>query len=232
MSGKRTDVYLETGAKRVFACAVDWPGWCRSGPDEESALQSLLDHGPAYSAVLRSTRLGFTAPAGPENLRVVERLEGTATTDFGAPGVIPSADRASASDADLARIEKVIRAGWRALDLARKRGVGKTLRKGPRGGGRELDAIVRHVIEADAGYLGALGWKARTSGTLDERLEQTRRAILDGLRAARRGEIPAVGPRGGRRWPVRYFARRSAWHTIAHAWEIERRLRRAEGSTV
>lgn len=26
-----TDVYLEAGKKRVFACAADWPGWCRSG---------------------------------------------------------------------------------------------------------------------------------------------------------------------------------------------------------
>ena len=26
-----TDVYLEIAPKRTFACAVDWPGWCRSG---------------------------------------------------------------------------------------------------------------------------------------------------------------------------------------------------------
>lgn len=230
MSRKHTDVYLELGDRRVFACAVEWPGWCRSGPDEEAALLALLEYGPAYAAVLRSTRLGFKAPAGRAELRVVERLEGTATTDFGAPGVIPSADRARVSAPDLARIETVLRAGWRALDAARKRAAGKPLRKGPRGGGRELDAILRHVIEADAGYLGAFGWKARTSGGLDQRLEQIRRAILDALRAAGRGEIPEVGPRGGRRWPARYFARRSAWHTIAHAWEIGRRLQPADGS--
>lgn len=218
------NVYLEIGAKRVFACAVEWPGWCRSGPDEAAALQALLDYGSRYATVVRSARLGFQAPARVDELRVVERVQGNATTDFGAPGVIPSADRASADLADCARLEKVLRAGWRALDGARKRATGKALRKGPRGGGRELDAIVRHVVEADRSYLGGLGWKAPSSGETAGRLEGTRSAIIEGLRASARGEIPAKGPRGGTRWPVRYFVRRVAWHTIAHTWEIERRV--------
>lgn len=218
------NVYLEIGAKRVFACAVEWPGWCRSGPDETAALQALLDYGSRYATVVRSARLGFQAPARVDELRVVERVQGNATTDFGAPGVIPSADRASADLADCARLEKVLRAGWRALDGARKRATGKALRKGPRGGGRELDAIVRHVVEADRSYLGGLGWKAPSSGETAGRLEETRSAIIEGLRASARGEIPAKGPRGGTRWPVRYFVRRVAWHTIAHTWEIERRV--------
>ena len=33
---KGTRVYIERGAKRAFASAADWPGWCRSGKDEES----------------------------------------------------------------------------------------------------------------------------------------------------------------------------------------------------
>jgi hypothetical protein len=217
------EVYLEVGAKRVFACAVDWRGWCRSGRDEPAALRELLDYAPRYAAVLRSARLGFKAPTRLEELRVVERLQGNATTDFGAPGVIPSVDRASATIADCARLEKVLRASWRAFDAARKQATGKSLRKGPRGGGRELDAIVRHVIEADRGYLGGLGWKLDSASQHPEPLDQIRSAIIEGLRASARGEIPERGPRGGSRWPARYFARRVAWHTIAHAWEIERR---------
>jgi hypothetical protein len=217
----RFEVYFEVGAKRVFACGVDWPGWCRSGRDEATALQALLDSGPRYASVVRYTRLGFETPTRLEALRVVERLAGNATTDFGAPGVIPSADRASAGPAECARFEKVLRAGWRALDAARKRATGRELRKGPRGGGRELDAIVSHVVDADRGYLAALGWKVRSSGA--DRVGETRKAIIEGIRASARGEIPAKGPRGGSRWPVRYFVRRVAWHVIAHAWEIERR---------
>ena len=38
MPDKRIAVYLETTDKKVFACAQDWPGWCRAGKDEELAL--------------------------------------------------------------------------------------------------------------------------------------------------------------------------------------------------
>ena len=40
------DVYLELGKKRTFAGAIGWPGWCRIGRDEGSALQALADYGP------------------------------------------------------------------------------------------------------------------------------------------------------------------------------------------
>jgi hypothetical protein len=218
------EVYLEVGGKRTFACAVDWPGWCRSGPDEESALRELLAYGPRYAKVVRSARLGFEPPAAIEQLQLVERLPGNATTDFGAPGIVPSADRAGIGAADGVRLEKVLRAGWRALDASRRRAEGRDLRKGPRGGGRDLDAIVRHVVEADRGYLGGLGWKVRKPGGKGDPVEETRAMVIEGLRAGVRGEIPATGPRGGTGWPARYFVRRLAWHTMAHAWEIERRL--------
>jgi hypothetical protein len=221
---KRLATYLEIGAKRTFACAVHWPGWCRSGPDEAEALRALLEYGPRYAGVLRRARLGFSAPTRIDDFRVVERLAGNATTDFGAPGVIPSADRAPLDEKDCARLETVLRAGWRALDDARLRATGRELSRGPRGGGRELEAIIAHVIGADRGYLGGVGWKVRPSAEQGDPLQQIRRAILDALQASARGEIPFVGPRGGTRWPARYFARRVAWHTIAHAWEIERRL--------
>ncbi|HYF38311.1 MAG TPA: hypothetical protein VD930_01400 [Gemmatimonadales bacterium] len=218
------DVYLEIGSKRIFACAVEWPGWCRSGPDEAAALQALLDYASRYAAIVRSARLGFESPSGVEDFRVVERLRGNATTDFGAPGVIPSSDKAAAGPNDYARLEKVLRAAWRGLDAARKQATGKVLSKGPRGGGRELDAIVRHVIEADRSYLSGLGWKVPTSSRSPDPVEEIRRAMIEGLRASARGEIPETGPRGGKRWPARYFVRRAAWHAMAHAWEIERRI--------
>ncbi len=218
------DVYLEVGSKRVYACSVDWPGWCRSGPDEVTALQALIAYGPRYADVVRSVRLGFAAPRRLEELRVVERIAGNATTDFGALGVIPSSDHASASVAECARFEKVIRAGWRALDDARDGATGKVLSKGPRGGGRELDAIVRHVVDADRGHLAAIGWKFRSAGSMADPVDETRSAIIEALNASARGEISATGPRGGSRWPIRFFVRRVAWHVIAHAWEIERRV--------
>jgi hypothetical protein len=82
---KSTQVYLEAGQKKTVAAAVRWPGWCRIARDETAALAALVECGPRYASVLRGTGLAFKAPAGVDELAVVERLKGTATTDFGAP---------------------------------------------------------------------------------------------------------------------------------------------------
>jgi hypothetical protein len=103
------------------------------------------------------------------------------------------------------------------------------LRTGPRGGGRELEGINQHVLDADASYLAQVGWKLQQGDAddLDELatgLDRTRQAILTALTSSARGEIPARGPRGGFRWSPRYFVRRVAWHVLDHAWEIEDRI--------
>ena len=223
-------VYLEVGQKRVFAGALDWPGWLVSGRDEASALQALFDAGARYAKVLRGTRLGFTAPKALDALNVVERVKGNTSTDFGAPNVPPSRDERLVDATELQRLETLLRASWRAFDAAAKGAVGKELRKGPRGGGRDLDGITRHVLSAEAGYLSALGWKFKhdEKGALGVEKRRTRAAIIAGLAASVRGEIPAIGPRGGQRWQPRYFVRRTVWHVIDHTWEIENRLREEE----
>src|SRR5919202_1530060 len=78
------EVYLEVGAKRVFAGALRWPGWCRSGRDEGSALQALVDHGPRYAAAIGNAAPDFRPPVDLTAFEVRERLPGDATTDFGA----------------------------------------------------------------------------------------------------------------------------------------------------
>ena len=217
-------VDLEEGAKRTVAGALDWPGWCRPGRNDTEAVAALLDYGSRYGSVLADSGLGFVAPTHLEQFVVVERLPGTAATDFGVPGSAPAADQERSCDpATVRRFEKILRAGWRAFDAAAESARSKTLSTGPRGGGRSLDAIVRHVVEADASYLGAVGWKGFKAADPLERLSTTREAILAGLKASAAGEIPHKGPRGGARWTARYFVRRVAWHVIAHLWEIERR---------
>ena len=56
-------VYLEKGNKRVFAAVAEWPGWTRSGRDEDSALQALLDYGPRYA--WRCARLAWASRRRP-----------------------------------------------------------------------------------------------------------------------------------------------------------------------
>ncbi len=218
-------VYVETGAKRVFASAVRWPGWSRSGGDEVSALQALVDYGPRYGRAVRGARLGFRAPESSRGFLVVERVKGNTTTDFGAPAVPPSMDATEVDAEELRRSEAILRACWRTFDEAVEAAGHRQLRKGPRGGGRELKTIIEHVLGADAAYLSRLGWRFKQDikASPQAELRRIRKEILRGLASAARGEIEARGPRGGLRWTSRYFIRRSAWHVLDHAWEIEDR---------
>jgi hypothetical protein len=153
---------------------------------------------------------------------VVERLHGGAGTDFGAPEVAPSIDAERMTEDDLRRSTAVLRACWRAFDAAVRAAEGRTLRTGPRGGGRSVEKIVAHVLDGDRAYLSMIGARL---GLLDgeDALPRARAAIVDGLTSAVRDGVPP-SPRGGRRWTPRYHVRRAAWHTLDHAWEIEDRL--------
>jgi hypothetical protein len=175
---------------------------------------------------LRSSGLGFQSPEDISAFSVVERLEGNATTDFGAPGIPPSSDSAPLSESESLRFQTLLEACWGAFDQAVKDASGRELRKGPRGGGRDLEGVISHVLGADQGYLSALGGKFKNDGQmdLDAELRGTRQAILQVLNHAVRGELPEKGPRGGILWKPRYFVRRSAWHVLDHAWELEDRI--------
>ena len=218
------DAYLEIGRRRTFAGAIDWPGWSRSCSDEGAALQALFAYGPRYERVLRPAQVEFRAPADASSFVVVERLEGNSTTDFGAPAIAPKSDSGPVDDAELGRFQTLLAACWQALDEAVRAAAGQELRKGARGGGRELGEIVQHVHSAEEAYLRKLGWQLRTGEGADPEQRRFRRTILDALAAAVHGELPAQGPRGGTHWIPRYFVRRSAWHALDHTWEIEDRI--------
>jgi hypothetical protein len=218
------NVYLEVGSRRTFAAALDWPGWCRVGRDEAAALQSLFEYGPRYARILRPAQLGFQLPGDISAFVILERLQGNATTDFGAPDHAPASDERPLDNPELTRLQALLKACWQAFDAAIEVAKGKTLRLGPRGGGRTLDGIVQHAIGAELGYLSKLGGKLSPSDSSPPSSELIRQVILQTLQASAHGEIPAYGPRGGKRWLPRYFVRREAWHVLDHVWEIEDRL--------
>jgi hypothetical protein len=222
----QTEVYLEVGQKKIFAGALDWPGWCRSARDEGTALATLVEYAPRYARIFSRTTIDFVSPDDPAAFVIVERLTGTSTTDFGAPDVAPARDAEPFDEAARERSEAILTAIWRAFDRVVRGAEGKELRKGPRGGGREQDGIVRHVLGADAAYLRRVGQKFSqdVGAPLDDELPRTREAIRAALTAGVRGEIPHQGPRGGALWTPRYFVRRVAWHTVDHLWEIEDRI--------
>ena len=208
------DIYLELGKKRVFACALDWPGWCRSGKDEELALTALAAAAPRYVAVAREA--GYSFPTTDNlNFRVVERIPGTTTTDFGAP------DRAAARDGDpltaedAARLVSLLAATWDVFDRVVASAPAQ-LRKGPRGGGRDRDSVVKHVLGAEAMYARKLGIRQPEPAIDDTAaIADLRTAVADRLRSS------TGRPADERGWLPRYAARRLAWHVLDHAWEIE-----------
>src|SRR5579875_3521543 len=96
-------VYIESGGRRCFAGAVEWPGWCRSGKDEASALEALLSYLPRYRQALGAAARGLDSPAAVTDFDVVEGLKGDSGTDFGTPAVSPAADERPIDGAELRR---------------------------------------------------------------------------------------------------------------------------------
>lgn len=210
---QKVDVGIETTAKRAFASALDWPGWCRSGRDEDAALAALAEHGQRFAAVAAAAGVPFAAGG---SLVVVERAPGTATTQFGAPDVTAAADRRPLTAAQARRIGALVAGSWRVFDDVVAHAP-VSLRKGPRGGGRDRDAIVEHVLSAQNAYARKIGLRSRQPQPADRpAIDEARRAVLAVLEAARQG-----APLVDRGWVPRYAARRIAWHVLDHAWEIE-----------
>ena len=209
-------VALETGTKKVFASALAWPGWARAGRDEDAALAALAAYAPRFAPIAEAARdpLGARIASG---LAVVERLHGNATTDFGAPGAIAAWDRADATPAQRARLAAFLEAAWAELDRIAA-AAPRELRKGPRGGGRDRDAVVAHVVGAEAGYARRLGLRkvAEPDAADAAAVAELRQRVLGALREG-------TGVEQEPTWPARYAARRFAWHVLDHAWEIEDR---------
>ncbi len=217
-STESTSVYLEVGAKRVFACALEWPGWCRSAKTEDEALAALAASAERYAAVAREASIPFSGTQRG-SFHVVERLIGSAGyTDFGAPGAVPASDWAPLTSEEAARHAALVRAAW-AIFARIAAAAPAVLRKGPRGGGRDRDQMIDHVLGAEAAYARKLGVKQRQPARDDApAITALRDAIITDLRL--RVDGAALVPTG---WPPRYAARRIAWHVLDHAWEMEDR---------
>ncbi len=200
-----TPVYLELGSKKVFACALDWPGWARAAKTEEEALEALAAYVDRYRPVAEAAGVRFPKSAA-KDFDVVERVKGDATTDFGAPSQSVAADAEPLTKAQAERLASLVEGAYAVFDQVRKKAPPE-LRKGPRGGGRDRDKMVAHVLDAENAYFRKVGVK------------EGRDAFLAALRAARQAQ-PELKTKS---WPWRYAARRVAWHALDHAWEMEDR---------
>jgi hypothetical protein len=192
-------VGLEVGKTWVFASALDWPGWCRRGKGEQTALDVLADYADRYGRVA-----GAALVPGP--FEVVGAVQGNATTDFGAPGIRAEWDEEPLGTEEAARQTDLLRRAWEAMDRA-EQDAPAILLKGPRGGGRDRDGIVGHACEAERNYCRRIGARVPPRTEWSAQRQAIVEALLDG------GEPTA--------WPRRYFLRRATWHVLDHAWELE-----------
>jgi hypothetical protein len=212
-------VILEIGKKRrVVAGAMDWPGLDRWGTSEDDALGKLSSYLPRYAGVAERSGLG-SAFARARDVKVVERVPGSSSTDFWGIAHVPSQiERDVLSSADLERRIGLLSACWAYFDDVAAR-VSGDLRPGSRSGGRSRDQIIRHVYGTEPDQFSR---KVEVRTSIDvvltpDSLATHRKAYLDAIRAYNAEGKPA------RTWPIQFLVRRTAHHVMDHAWELEDR---------
>jgi hypothetical protein len=214
----RIRVMIEQGKKRTVASAFDWPGWDRGGRSEADALAVLAAYRPRYARVAKLA--GFANEfAAAEQVKVIERVEGTGMTDFYTLSArTAEPEKKPMSEAECERKIALLRACWAYFDDVASR-VSAELRKGPRGGGRDRDKIVGHANRAE---IGDFATRVGVKDSLDAwQNPDELRAHRDAFCAAIRDHNSRGAP--ARTWTVQYVIRRCAYHMLDHAWEMEDR---------
>jgi len=199
----------------MVAVAPDWPGLERGAATGEAAIERLLSYVPRYATVTKLAGME-AAFATITAVDVVERYPGTGSTDFwGVSFAFSSIDQQVMSGEAMERELALMRACWAFFDDVRSR-VSAEMQRGPRGGGRDRDRIVRHTFAAELDWAKKLGVLTPQDAMLtDEGLNVHRDAYCAAIRA-----LHSQG-KNARTWPLRYLIRHTAYHTLDHAWEME-----------
>jgi hypothetical protein len=211
-------VVLEVAPKRSFASAIDWPGWSRGAKTADEALEALLAYAPRYAPVAKRAKVAFSPPATARGVEIVERQKGGAGTEFGVPSSTARPDSDPLPTNELNRLIALLEASWATFDAAAHRAEGTQLTLGPRGGGRQVPKMIEHVREAESAYVHQLGTKAP-----GQSMPELRRSFVEALQLLAAGEALPTPNKVRKPWTPRYAVRRSAWHALDHAWEIEDR---------
>ncbi|MCB8978229.1 MAG: hypothetical protein H6657_12470 [Ardenticatenaceae bacterium] len=213
-------VTLEMGpkGKKVVAVAPDWPGLERGAKTEELAIEKLQAFMPRYAQVAKLANMSAAFDT-IQDFEVVEQYPGTGSTDFwGISFAFSGVDQQEMSGAELERELTLMQACWAFFDEVRGR-VSAEMQKGPRGGGRDRDRIVRHTLAAEQDWAKGVGVVPADDVMLtDQALKSYREAYCQAIR-----DYHAQGKQAGSRakWPLRYLIRHTAFHTLDHAWEME-----------
>jgi hypothetical protein len=213
----RTVIEHGTKDKRSVAFSLDWPGWSRGAKSAELALDTLESYRERYQpvAVLAGMAREFDV-AGP--LEVVEDRVGTGSTDFWGISFSPSStEQGPMGEAELERKITLLRASWTFFDEVAAR-VSPEMQKGSRGGGRDRDEIIRHVIRVESlDFAKQVGLRIpEDRAPITGGLREYREAYVAAMREYNAGKVERM-----RRWTLPFLIRHSAFHTLDHAWEME-----------
>ena len=213
----RTVVQHGPKGKKVAAFAIDWPGWSRGAKTPDVAVELLEAYRERYRPIARNAGLEEEFDMAGR-LEVVEDHVGVGSTDFWGISFAPSSfEQGPMLEDELERKLALLEASWRFMDDVAAR-VSPDLQKGPRGGGRNRDEIVRHVI---ANEWGDLAQKVGVIPPRDMNAPAAVRSHRDAYVAAMR-EYNAQGRLGrGRNWTIPLLLRHTAFHVLDHAWEME-----------
>lgn len=210
-------VLLEIGpkGKKVVAVAPGWPGLARGASSAEAAVERIRAYLPRYAPV--AALAGLDADfAAIGDVGAAGEYPGTGSTDFwGISFAFSEIDHQPMDNETLGRHLALMRASWAFFDTVRGR-VSAELRRGPRGGGRDRDKVVRHTLGVELDWASGIG----VAASLDDLLAgEGLAAYRDSYCAAIR-TLHAEG-RMAKKWPLRYLIRHTAFHTLDHAWEME-----------
>jgi hypothetical protein len=206
--------------KKVAAVAIDWPGWSRGARTAGDAVDTLDAYRERYRPVAHRAGLATELDAAGD-LEVVEDHVGVGSTDYWGISFAPSSfEHGPMTDDELDRKLGLLEAAWSHFDEVAAR-VSAEMAKGPRGGGRDRDQIIRHVLLNEQADL------ARKVG-----VETPVDALTtsEGLRIHRERFLAAIREHGaegrmarGRNWTIALLIRHTAYHALDHAWEMEDR---------
>jgi hypothetical protein len=214
----RTVIQHGPKEKRVAAFAIDWPGWSRGAKSPEEAVELLEAYRDRYRPVARLGGLESEFDAAGE-LEIVEDHVGVGSTDFWGISFAPSSfEQEPMPEDELERKLTLLQAAWRFFDDVAVR-VAPEMLKGPRGGGRTRDEIVRHVlVNEQVDLVRKVGVDIPPGEDRTPKGLRVHRAdYLDALR-----DFNAEGKMArGRNWTIALLLRHTAFHALDHAWEME-----------
>lgn len=214
----RTVVEHGPKGKRTVAFALDWPGWSRGATSAEMAVETLEAYRERYRPIPKLAGMGATFDAaGP--LEIFEDRVGTGSVDFWGISFSPSStEHGPLGEPELERAITLLKACWTYFDDVAGR-VSAEMRKGPRGGGRDRDKIIRHTIRTESeDFARQVGLRIPEEAALTpEGLREHRSSYIAAIRAYNAGKVD----RPMRSWTLPFLIRHSAFHTLDHAWEME-----------